>query len=368
MMDRRTFVRTTALAGMSATASRLRLAWEADASLKAKAAAKGILYGSSSYGPWLFADNALQQVFVRECAITTPEAELKWGTLRPGPTRYNFEPGDALLQFCQSHGIQMRGHTLAFWESIPGWFKSYATPANARQMLTEHIQTVCGHYAGKLQSWDVCNEIINPDDHNPDGLKNSPWLTLIGPDYIPLAFHTAREADPHALLVYNDFGIEYNFPGIDKRRDAMLNLIHRLLSQQVPLQAFGLQAHLYAKALKLMNTDAITSFLKSVSDMGLKILITELDSDDRGLPADSAARDQAVAESYTTFLGAALRNPNVIVVQTWGLSDKYTWQKKHAPRDDGLDVRVLPFDQDFNAKPIYQALAQAFDAAPQRTA
>jgi endo-1,4-beta-xylanase len=356
------------MAGMSATVGRLRLPRAADAALKAKAAAKGILYGSSVYGPNLLADNPLQQVFVRECAITTPEAELKWGTLRPGPTQYNFGPGDALLQFCQSHGIQMRGHALAFWESIPGWFKSYATPANARQLLTQHIQTVCGHYAGKLHSWDVCNEIINPPDNNPDGLKNSPWLTLMGPDYIPLAFHTAREADPHAMLVYNDFGIEYNFPGSDKKRDAMLNLMHRLVSQQVPIQAFGLQAHLYGMALKQMNTDGIASFLKSVSDMGLKILITELDSDDRGLPADTAARDQAVAESYTTFLGTVLQNPNVIVVQTWGLTDKYTWQKTHAKRDDGLDVRVLPFDQDFNPKPVYQALAQAFDAAPRRTA
>lgn len=367
-MDRRTFVRTTAAAGLSATVSRLRLARAADASMKAKAAAKGILYGSSAYGPYLLPDPAFQQAFVRECAVLTPEVELKMGTVHPAPTRYNFGPGDALLQFTQSNGLKMRGHTLVYGQSTAPWVQSFVTPSNARQVLTDHIQSVCGHYAGKLHSWDVVNEVVAPDDHNPDGLRNSPWLTLIGPDYIPLAFQAARAADPQALLVYNDFGVEYNFPGIDKRREAMLNLLHRLTSQQVPVQAFGLQGHLYGNAVNRMDTNALAGFLKSVSDMGLKILITELDVQDKGLPSDPQARDAAVAQSYSTFLGAVLQNTNVIVVETWGLSDKYTWLTKHAPRDDGQDVRVLPYDAQYLPKSaVYQAIEQAFDAAPPRT-
>jgi endo-1,4-beta-xylanase len=365
MMDRRDFVRTAAGAALATKLDWMRAAFEADASLRAKAAAKGILFGSAADGRTLLPDQAFQQVFIRECAILTPEYELKFGTLRPGPTRFNFEPADTMLQWCQTNGIKMRGHTLAFWESIPGWFKAYTNSSNARDLLTNHIQTVVGRYAGKLHSWDVLNEAINPADHNPDGLKNSPWLTFIGPDYIPLAFQTARAADPSALLVYNDFGIEYDFPDQIARRDAILNLLHKMKSQNVPVQAFGLQAHLYGAAGSKMNTNAIASFLKSISDMGLKILITELDVEDQGVPANS--RDQVIADAYHTFLGTALANPNVIVVETWGLSDKYSWLKTHAPRKDGLDVRVLPLDATFNSKPAYQAIAQAFDAAPART-
>jgi endo-1,4-beta-xylanase len=239
---------------------------------------------------------------------------------------------------------------------------------NAKDILTQHIQAVCGHYAGKLHSWDVVNEAIAPENHNPDGLRNSIWLSAIGPDYIPLAFTVARQADPQAMLVYNDFGVEYDFPGHDERRTAILNLLHKLRSQNVPVQAFGLQAHLYGTAVQHMPTQALASFLKSISDMGLKILVTELDVQDKGLPADPGARDAAVAQSYSVFLNTVLQNTNVIVVETWGVSDKYTWLRQHAPRDDGQDVRVLPYDANYQPKSaVYQAIEQAFDAAPPRT-
>ena len=367
-MDRRTFVRTTAAAGVAASVNRLRFPLAADASMKAKAAAKGILYGSSAYGPLLWADPAFEKLLVSECAILTPEVELKMGTCHPSATRYDFSSGDALLQFALKNGLKMRGHTLVYGQSTPAWMKSSVTSGTARGVLTEHIQRVCGHYAGKLHSWDVVNEVVEPADHNPDGLRSSPWLTWLGPDYIPLAFQAAHEADPQALLVYNDFGVEYDFPGHDARRTAMLNLLQKLKSQGAPVQAFGLQGHLYGSAVQRMNMQALTSFLKSISDMGLKILVTELDVQDKGLPADPKARDQAVAQSYSTFLNAVLSNTNVILVETWGLSDKYTWLTKHAPRDDGQDVRVLPYDASFQPKSaIYQAIEQAFDAAPPRT-
>jgi endo-1,4-beta-xylanase len=364
MMHRRDFLRATAAAAVGH-----RLGWllRAEATLKSAAAAKGILYGSAAGSP-ILQDQAFQRLFVEECAILTPESEMKMGTVFQGPTNFNFGPADALLQFAQSNGIKMRGHTLAFWQSIPGWLQHTATRQNARDILTKYIQTVCGHYAGKLESWDVINEAIQPEDHNPDGIRNSVWMSTIGPDYIPLAFTTARQADPQALLVYNDFGIEYDFPGHDTRRTAILNLLHKLKSQNVPVQAFGLQAHLYGNAVQHLNMPALSSFLKSVSDMGLKILITELDVQDKGLPADPTARDKAVAQSYSTFLGTVLQNTNVIVVETWGLSDKYTWLRQHAPREDGQEPRVLPYDANFQPKSaVYSSVEQAFDAAPPRT-
>ncbi len=367
MMQRRDFVRAAAGAAVASRLGWLRDVVEAEATLKQAAASKGILYGSAAPGG-LLQDQAYQQIFVKECAVMTPESELKMGTVLQGANTYNFGPGDALLQFAQSNGIKMRGHTLAFWQSMPSWLPRYANAQNARDILTKYIQSVCGHYAGKLHSWDVVNEAIAPENNNPDGIRSSLWLSTIGEDYIPLAFRTARQADPTALLVYNDFGIEYAFPGIDARRTAMLNLMTKLKSQNVPIQAFGLQGHLYGNSVGKLDTQALSSFLKSVSDMGLKILVTELDVQDKGLPADPNARDQALAQSYTKFLGTVLQNTNVIVVETWGLSDKYTWLKNHAPRDDGQDVRTLPYDSGYQPKSaVYQAILQAFNSAPPRT-
>ena len=364
MMHRRDFIRSTTAAALASRFSWLRTM---EATLKSKAAAKGILYGSAA-SRLLLQDQAYQQIFAQQCAILTPEAELKWNGVHQQPNQYNFGPADALLSWCQTNGLKMRGHTLAFWQSISPWVTQTVNASNAKQVLTEHIQTVVGHFAGKLQSWDVVNEAIAPPDHNPDGLRNSFWQQTMGFDYIPLAFNVAHQADPSAMLVYNDFGVEYDFPGNDDRRTAMLNLLHKLKSQNVPVHAFGLQAHLYGNAVQRMNTSALTSFLKSISDMGLKIMVTELDVQDKGLPPDPNARDQALAQSYSTFLNAVLQNTNVIVVETWGLSDKYTWLRQHAPRDDGQDVRTLPFDANYQPKPaVIQAIEQAFDAAPPRT-
>src|SRR5215472_7439616 len=87
----------------------------------------------------------------------------------------------------------------------PDWFGGTVTKENARQILTEHIRTVAGRYARRLHSWDVVNEAIDAKSDRPDGLRKSPWFDLIGPDYIDIAFRTAREADSKALLTYNDY-------------------------------------------------------------------------------------------------------------------------------------------------------------------
>jgi endo-1,4-beta-xylanase len=337
-----------------------------DGGLRAHAAAKGLIYGSAGAQGPLSSDAGFAAAFAKECGILTPEAELKWGTLRPSPTQFNFAPGDWLLNYAKSNSMQFRGHTLVFWQSIPGWFNGYVTPGNAMQVMQNHISTVCGHYAGQVQSWDVVNEGINTTDGQPGGLRNSVWLQMMGPDYIAAAFRMAQQADPKALLVYNDFGFEYAVPDQEARRVAVLKLLEKLRGAGVPVQALGLQSHLFAGMTPQFKPAVYQAFLKEVSDMGLKILITELDVQDRGLPGDSAARDQAVADIYNKFLSAALDNRSVIVVETWGLSDKYTWLTGHAPRQDGLPVRVLPLDAGLQPKVVYDAIARAFDAAPPR--
>jgi endo-1,4-beta-xylanase len=363
-MDRREFLAASA-AGV--LASRLPGWRRRAATLRARASANGILYGSAAAQGVLQSDAAYAAAVARECAILTPEAELKWGTLRPSATGFNFGPADWLLQFAQSNRMQMRGHTLVFWQSIPGWVTNTMNAGNAQEILQNHIATVCGHYAGKLHSWDVVNEAIDFSSGRPDGLRNSIWLQTLGPDYIAQAFQLARAADPHAILVYNDFGFEYATSDQEQRRRALLALFNTLKGANVPIQALGLQTHLYAGMTAQFKPEVYQAFLKEVSDMGLKIFITEMDVQDKSLPADPSARDAQVANIYTQVLSAALANPAVTVVETWGLADKYSWLQKHAARPDGQEVRTLPLDDSLQAKSVYNAIGAALDKAPPRS-
>jgi endo-1,4-beta-xylanase len=213
-----------------------------------------------------------------------------------------------------------------------------------------------------MHSWDVVNEVIQLSDGRPDGLRNSIWLDKIGPDYIELAFHVAANADPKALLIYNENHLEYDSNAA--KRTAVLKLLERLKSRDVPVQALGIQAHLNGNSP--FNPKSMRSFLSNVADMDLKIMITELDVADDELPADSARRDDIVASAYEDFLNAVLAEKSVIAVVTWGLADRYTWLEKSRPRKDGSEVRPLLLDKNLQPKAAWNAIARAFDAAPAR--
>jgi endo-1,4-beta-xylanase len=103
-----------------------------------------------------------------------------------------------------------------------------------------------------------------------------------------------------------------------------------------------------------------------VADRGLKILITELDVLDDGLPADSAERDAAIADAYRLYLDTALAEPAVAAVITFGLSDRYTWLQEDYPREDEEPRRPLPFDDELQPKPAYDAVASALEQAADR--
>ena len=160
--------------------------------------------------------------------------------------RFDFVPADVLADFAAKHDIKMRGHTLVWHEQIGHWFASTVTKENARSYLENHVREVMGHYRGRMHSWDVVNEAIHRPDGRPDGLRKTPWLELLGPEYLEIAYTVAAETDPRALLVYNDFGLDYDTPAQQAKRDAVLGLLRSLRKRKIPVQAFGMQAHLSA--------------------------------------------------------------------------------------------------------------------------
>ncbi len=332
------------------------------------AAAKGILFGTEVRDEVLTADPALADVVTEDAALVVPGLELKWPALRPSADRYDFAAADRLLQFTETAGLGLRGHTLVWHEVIPDWLKREAEAGRLKQRVDEHIARVVGHYAGKMHSWDVANEVLEPRHGQPGGLRNSMFLKALGPGYIEAAFRTAAKADPGALLCINEYDLEYDHPQHESRRQAMLALLTDLVSRGVPVHALGIQAHLEVGKYRF-DPGLLRAFLAKVTKLGLQIFITELDVNDRALPPDEIARDRAVAAHYGEFLAAALAEPAVTTVLTWGLSDKYSWLStvSEQRRADGRPTRGLPYDENLIRKPAWQAIADAFAKAPARS-
>jgi endo-1,4-beta-xylanase len=337
-----------------------------DAPLRERAAAKNLIYGAATGLHLISSNSAFAENFAKECAILVPENALKFGSLRPNPTSFDFAEGDALLSFARTHNMLFRGHTLTWGYDFDSseWLRNRVNRQNAEQVLVNHIKTVVGHYAGEVHSWDVVNEAINPSHGQAYGLAKTRWLELIGSDYIDLAFRTAAKADPQALLVYNGDLLEHDTPEAEARRVATLNLLTGLKSRGTPVQALGMQAHLWAN--QPINLHKLKTFLRDVAGLGLKILITELDVVDKNLPLDIKVRDRMVAGLYEDYLSVVLEEPAVIAVVTWGLSDRYTWYSQFHPREDKAPVRPLPLDAQLKRKLTWNAIARAFDKAPSR--
>jgi endo-1,4-beta-xylanase len=331
--------------------------------LQDQAARRGITYGGAVAYEHL-RDPDFQAAVLREMRMLVPENELKWDTLRPSPRTYDFTRADALLHFARRHGKQMRGHCLAWHKQLPPWFAAVVHAGHAAHLLTAHITTVVRRYAGQMHSWDVVNEQVETAEANVDGLRVTPWLTALGPGYMDLAFRTAHAADPNAMLVYNDYGFELDVDWHTARRQRLLRLLRDFKAQGTPVHALGIQAHLPSQGV--FDPARFTRFLHHVAALGYAIIISEMDVADTTFPADIALRDTLVADMYRRFWTTALAHPAVKIALTWGVTDKYSWLNTvdFARRADGLPVRGLPLDAQYQKKPAYHVLLHAFATAP----
>ena len=334
--------------------------------LRDHAACKGFLYGAAAHDSYLSSNPEFARTFAQQCGILVPEGELKWNVLRPTLDSYNFAPADWLYQFTHRHQMKFRGHTLVWSQALPNWLESYINKENAKQLLVDHISKVVGHYAGKMHSWDVVNEVLKPADGRADGLRtNGPWMRCIGPEYIDIAFHSAAAADPRSLLVWNENMIEEETHSAEAKRRFLVRHLKDLQKRNVPIQGVGIQSHLVANRATIAGA-GFQRFLHDVSEMGLTILITELDVTDSNLPADAVTRDRAIGDIYYTYLSTVLRHKSVAAVLTWGLTNRHSWLAKYSPRKDNAPVRPLPFDADLKPALAWSAMARAFDDAPRR--
>ena len=342
--------------------------------LKDVAARKGMRFGTAiSAGRNQFGDAAYRALVERECNLIVLENEMKWQALEPAPGRPNFGPADDVIAWAKDKGIAVRGHNL-FWQAekwVPAWVAKQnfgPQPAKAvEQLMRTHVSTVCGHFGKSIKSWDVVNEAVDPADGKLR--QNALTRPLGAAEQIDLAFRLAKEYAPQAQLVYNDY--MRGDAGSARHRAGVLALLADLRKRGTPVNALGLQSHIGSwDETDKGRSDLVEwrKFLDEVAGMGYDLLITELDVNDRRLPADIAKRDAGVAAATRDYLDVTLSYPRLRDILVWGLADNISWLQTwdEAPRTDKLPMRPTPFDAQLKAKPMRQAIADAIKAAPAR--
>jgi len=296
----------------------------------------------------LLKDNAKYRALViKEFNSVTAENAMKFNALHPSENSYNWADADYLIDFAVQNGKRVHGHTLIWYKSLPAWVTNYnGTAAQWENLFKTHIQTVVGHFKGKVVSWDVLNELFEEDGT----YRNSIWLEKLGPDFIARAFVYAREADPNVLLFYNDYGNEFG----PTKRTAIINLVNSLKSRGIPIDGIGMQMHTRAT-----QTDAnLLAAINTAAATGLKVHISELDiainSDNNPALTFTPALATLQAGKYKMIVKAYRSIPKVqqFGITTWNVTDGDSWIPTHYNRPDW----PLLFDTNYERKLAYQGV------------
>ena len=274
---------------------------------------------------------------------------MRWRAGRtPERSRYDFTEADKLVTFAGANKQKVRGHTVVWHSQLPSWLTSRSWTRNElRGILREHIRTEVGHFRGKIWAWDVVNEAFNEDGT----LRDSLWLRTLGPSYIADAFRWAHEADPKAVLFYND----YNTEGRNAKSDAVYALVQELLADGVPIQGYGVQGHL---STEYDLPDDMPGNLKRFGRLGLQTAVTEADVRIT-LPA-SAAERLAQSAGYSYMLQSCLLERSCVSFTVWGFTDRYQW----VPGVFAGEGEAAIYDVDYRPKPAYDAMRRDLALAP----
>jgi endo-1,4-beta-xylanase len=304
--------------------------------LKQLGAACGMKVGFAATYPGIqFAGAELAEFFTANFNLLTPMSELSWGVVHPAQNTFEYAGADWLLEFAQQNGMALRGHSLCWNAGNPSWLGEILNSANAESILVGHIAAVAGRYAGKIDSWDVVNEPISVWNNEPDGLSSGPWLSMLGPEYIDIAFRAAAAADPLALRVMNLHECEN--ASEETTRQATLTLLEALLKRGVPVQAVGIESHIDCGVA--INQAQLQQFIQAVRGLGLEVLITEFDVNDAKVTGGLPNRDGIVADWYRNYLDMVLPVGGVNRVVFWSPTDN-SWMDAMCEAKDPEFVRA----------------------------
>ncbi|HLN21793.1 MAG TPA: endo-1,4-beta-xylanase [Bacteroidales bacterium] len=285
----------------------------------------------------------------------TAENVMKPALIQPKKGEFNWADADKIVEFAQANGMKVRGHTLC-WHAQTGQWMYQDSLGNllpkeeALANLKDHITAVVSRYKGKVYGWDVLNEIVVDDTSAAKVYReSSPWYKVAGTDFIPLIYKWAHEADPDAILFYNDYNTENPI-----KRDKIYNMLKGLLDQGVPIHAVGLQAHW---KLNDPTEENLRAAIDKFSSLGLDVQLTELDitvNMGRNDPDSTftAEREQKQLEQYKMAFNVLRDNKKKITgVTFWNVSDRGSWLDR-----GGKKAYPLLFDENLKPKKAFWAV------------
>lgn len=308
---------------------------------------------------------------IRGCQLLVPEYHGQWSAVewrRGDPWYGNY---DAICDFAEKHGQQVRGHSLIWEQMTPGWARDEMLSARDWTTIERHFATLLPRYSGRIHEWIVVNEMIDTEqgDH---GFRRTAFQRAYGNDYVRRALETAHVLDPRAKLMINDYSLLYDNSVDEARRSQMLRLVERIKASGTPLDMVGIQGHLELRKGRIAQLKA-ARFIRDLSAMGVEVAITELDVLEDDLDGPVEARDARVAQAAQDLLEVVADQPAVGSVVTWGLSDTQSWLQDRLPAtraaqacspvDCGRMNRGLPFDGAMRPKPMHAALQRAVTLA-----
>ena len=313
--------------------------------LRDDAAAAGKWVGAAVQSGYLASEPDYAATLSRHFSYLTAEYEMKWDAIQRERGVFDFSGGDGIVAFAEANGMRVKGHALVWHGATPSWVGTLS-PAELRVAMANHIRTVAGHYRDHVAAWDVVNEAVATDG---SGLRDTVFSRGLGPDYIGDAFRTAREADPGALLFYNDYDAEGKGP----KSDRVYELVKALKQGGVPIDGVGLQMHVDATSYP--QPADIAANMQRLVALGLLVNISEMDVRIRTASGTTAQRLDLQKQVFHDIVAVCAAEPRCHAVTFWGFTDKHSWIDAFFGADN-----PLLFDEGYRAKPAFFGVQDAF--------
>jgi endo-1,4-beta-xylanase len=335
--------------------------------LRELARRKGITIGTE-FLFWQMRDGRYWDIMAHEYNVAVISEFSCYKGFWRGRGDYDFAPLDRIVDFALQQGWRVRAFHLVWGAEVcplPDWLlQGQFSRQEYVQILEEHVKTVVTHFQGRVTEWSIANEAISRSLYNWIDF----WRDNIGLEYIEMAFRWAREADPQAILIFNDFNNDGpRDPGTEMITNEMYATVKELKSQGVPIDVVGMQMHVllpWASKVPPQKEDVLKT-MRLFADLGVAIYVTEFDVDLHAQTGSQQERWDYEASLYREMMEACLESGVCQSFTTWGVSDSTSWIT--CPWDGCvkfLDADPLMFDREFRPKPAYYAVRDALANLP----
>ena len=333
----------------------------ADETIRDLAKERGRFIGTILNSEWFndAIEPEFEEIHKTQFNVVVAENEMKFDATEPSENKFNYTKGDKMVEYAQANGLRVRGHALAWHSQVASWVSNYSgQKEKLLSVLKNHIDSVVGHWKGKVAEWDVVNEAVNDEYDAGWRSTNSVWYEGIGPEFLDSAFVWAHAADPDAELCYNDYSLEW---GLREKSKAsfVVEQVKRWKENGIPITCVGTQTHI--EISHETTPQNVRALAKALAELGVTLNITELDI---GFPKGSA--DQLGADDYAKqghlyrqFMDVFLEEPNMGEFVIWGLTDAHSWLDDQQGKTQGL-----LYDKQYKPKPAFDSIMVSLKAHP----